>query len=153
VSDFRTKSNFAALLRALCTAEAMEMIALSVNFVAIVFKAGVGVSAIGQAFGLRSRQSGTWTWLGPWRAGPLIPFRRRCGLLIIARTGKKLPSAYSLWNESLTEYYSKNDTVRCSIFATWSGAAFYYSSENWSGVIVNLQRSAPARTPHTLHPN
>jgi hypothetical protein len=38
----------------------MEMIALSVNFVAIVFKAGAGVSA---------HQSGTWIWLGPLRVG------------------------------------------------------------------------------------
>jgi hypothetical protein len=79
------------------------MIALSVDFVAIVFKAGVGVSAIGQAVGLSSHQSGTWIWLGPCRVGLLIPFRRRCGLLIIARTGKKLPSSYSWSNESLTE--------------------------------------------------
>jgi hypothetical protein len=42
VSDVRTSSNSAVLFRALCTAEGMEMIALSVNFVAIVFKAGVG---------------------------------------------------------------------------------------------------------------
>ena len=69
MSDFRTKSNFAVLFRALCTAEAMEMIALSVNFVAIVFKAGAGVSALGEAVGLRSHQSGTWIWLGPWRVG------------------------------------------------------------------------------------
>jgi len=47
----------------------MEMIALSVNFVAIAFKAGAGVSALGEAVGLRSHQSGTWIWLGPWRVG------------------------------------------------------------------------------------